>query len=391
MKHICRTAGKSALSMSLAALLLCTVGQIALMRQSYADVFRDTVVTARIIDGLPLIAARRIADSEFAANSYYESNGTVDADFAVTALTFTNDIARYTREEISVIYADGYDEACMDSIGDIIIAGKDFFEAHEMELGGTVMICRMYSSISLMNDAVAEYRAANPDSNMPEKEIAALNERRIISSLSNQSRMFTIAGVVTTTSEIYNKMIFSPGSRGAVAIDMPATVDIAEFTVADNNFINEFREKCKEIVGGNTISRATIVMDTSKIENIRNSIALIDALYPIVIMAALLIDSFFCSFVILQSSKEAAIFRVLGANKTKTRTILSLEQTLLSTAGVVIGVCVMLIYKRAGLGAIVKPLYFFAALYFAVITVSAMISSTLVTRRSVVDLLQIKE
>jgi len=136
---------------------------------------------------------------------------------------------------------------------------------------------------------------------------------------------------------------------------------------------------------------AILIIDTSKIENIRNSIRLMNALYPIVLGAALLIGAFLCSLAILQSSKEAALLRALGVAKAKTRTILSLEQVVLSATGLAFGFCVILGYKGAGSAAIARPISLFAALYFAVIIASAAICSILATRRSVLELLQTKE
>jgi len=362
-RHMLRAAWKSALPVLLAALLVCAVGQLASMRQSYVAVFKNTVITARIFD-LKLGAARRIADTELAANPYYESTGNVSVgvdvdsvsgrDFASVSFVFTNNIAHYAGEEVDVAYGQGYDEACMDRLDDnIVIVGRAFFDERGFELGDEVTIRRL----GLYDDA------------------------------QSHSAVFTIAGVVSTPSKQYNSMIFSPGSYAAEKIGMPAEVDVAEYTIADNDFIEEFRASCESIAGAD----ATIIIDTSRIENVRNSIRLINALYPIILVAALLIGGSLCSLIILQSSKEVAIMRVLGTTKTKTRTILSLEQALLSAAGLAVGTYALSVLKRQALANASMELAHFAALYFIVISIAAVACSTFATRRSPLELLQTKE
>jgi hypothetical protein len=132
-------------------------------------------------------------------------------------------------------------------------------------------------------------------------------------------------------------------------------------------------------------------MDTGKLENLENSMNLLRTLYPIVIAAAMLIGGFLCCLMILQSSKEASIMRVLGATKRKTRAILSLELASLNIAGLILGFCALSIYHGGEITAILNRLYAFAALFVAMILVCAVAASALATRRSALELLQTKE
>jgi ABC-type antimicrobial peptide transport system permease subunit len=114
-------------------------------------------------------------------------------------------------------------------------------------------------------------------------------------------------------------------------------------------------------------------------------------MYPIAVAAALVIGGFLCCLVILQSSKEAAILRVLGTTKRKTRTMLALEQIVLGVIGLAAGSGGLIIYKGAALSGIRNQILLFIALYVAVIVVSAAVSASLATRRNVLELLQTKE
>ena len=132
-------------------------------------------------------------------------------------------------------------------------------------------------------------------------------------------------------------------------------------------------------------------MDTSKLESLMNSLRLLEMLYPIAMIAALLIGGFLCCLTVLQLSKEAAIMRVLGTTKHKVRGITTVEQVLLTGIGLFIGAGGLWLYKGAELKVAATQLYLFAGLYFGLILLSALICSIATTRRSALELLQTKE
>jgi ABC-type lipoprotein release transport system permease subunit len=238
---------------------------------------------------------------------------------------------------------------------------------------------------------IAGSASGNSGGDASETEKLRQYGNQIMRDVAARSESFTIAGVASTPSGKYDFMLFSPGSRSAEKIGMPELVDMAEYTVADNEVIDEYREYCIEVLAGSAIDSVIMIMDTSKIENTRSILRLLSALYLIVIAAALLIGAFLCSLIILQSSKEAAMLRILGTTKTKTRVILSLEQVLLSTAGLILGACIMLIITKYEMEEITGELALFSALYFAIITASGVFCSFLTTRKSALELLQTKE
>ena len=396
-RHIRRSAGKSALAALLAALLLCAIWQLGLMRHSYSDMLSDYTLTARLLGGLALKTQQKIAGSGFVTDSYYyEVKGPVDADTEATTLILTNDIARYTGEEPDVTYASGYDETCMDSLGNIVIVGSGFFESHGLALGDSIPISVQGTYSGLVADYIFSHRKYNPGDDMTDDEILELNRVFIERTVKIKSRQFTVAGVVTTPSGDYGMTVFSPGILDAWSFGVPDKVDLAEFSLADNDRVNEFRDYCEDIayIGGRSTERISLNIDTEKIDNIRNTLRILDAVYPMAFIAALLIGAFLCSLVILQSSKEAAIMRILGTTRRKTRSIMSFEQALLCVAGYVPGFCVMQAInfsEPAAVSAVSADISIFAALYFVVILAAAAVSSALTTRRSALELLQVKE
>lgn len=390
-KHVRRSARKSMLALLLAALLLCAVCQLLLMRRSYYDTYINSSVTVRLVGEFQLSTVRKIAESELSADPYYEAADIAYVGLAKTDLVFTNNISRYTGDDTEIIYTDGFDETSIYTSSDFIIAGRDFLEDNDLQPGDTVLICsrRIYENI--IGDYLDRAVTLHPDSVVDEAFAIKLYADKISQAVRARSQQFKIAGVFSTQSGKCDTMLFSPGILYVPWAGFSMTVNYAEYTVADNESIDEFREFCEETIGGGVIGNTDLNIDTSKVENIRNTLRLLDALYPIVLSAALLIGAFICSLTILQSSKETAILRVIGATKMRSRLILSLEQALLSVAGLAVGVCVMLIVRKQEAAATSGNLAIFALMYFAAILASAAVCSTLVTRRSALELLQTKE
>jgi len=393
MRHIRRSAWKSALAALLAALLLCAIGQLALTRLSYTEVLENTRIYAKFVGGLPLRTAVQIANSALAADPYYEASATVEADFFEARLVLTNNIARYTGEETAIEYADGYDEFCMGSLGNIAIVGEGFLEAHGLVPGDSILISPQGLYRKLVKSYVDAHRRGDPGSAMTDAEILELNSVFFERELRQKSREFIVAGSFSTPTGAHDMDVMSPGIPYSVDFGVPDKVEKAEYTVADNGRIDEFREFCESVAGisGSATDSVRMFLDTSKIENIRNSIRLLESVYPMVTVAALLIGAFLCSLVIMQSSKEAAVMRALGTPKRMARTVLALEQMLLCAAGLVVGCGIMLAYKGRALAGVSAGILLFAALYFCAILISAAACSTLATRRSALELLQVKE
>lgn len=161
--------------------------------------------------------------------------------------------------------------------------------------------------------------------------------------------------------------------------------------MADNFRVDEFKTYAEVIAGGSAKDGIIFVMNTSKLENILNTYRILVALYPFTIAAALLIGGFLCCLMILQSTKEAAIMRMLGTTKRKTRAILILEQLFLCITGLAIGTISLLINKGLQMTAVIAQMYLFGAIYFTVILISATICSVAATRPNVLELLQTKD
>ncbi|MBQ4039505.1 MAG: hypothetical protein IJC91_00080, partial [Oscillospiraceae bacterium] len=155
--------------------------------------------------------------------------------------------------------------------------------------------------------------------------------------------------------------------------------------LADNYKAEEYREYGVSIAGKNLTGEIAFVMDTSKIENVRNNIDLMDTLYPIMVAAVLVIGAFLCGMLIVQTSKDIAIMRVLGTPKRRVRGILVSEQMILCIVGVIFAFAVLAV---RGVAFKMLPVM---GLYAAVILLAAIITAAAASRKSPLALLQTKE
>ena len=393
-RHMRRAAGKSVLSILLAALLSSAICQISMMMLSYAELFKSTVITANIAGGLKLSELPQFVDSGYISNLYYAQNQTMDITTAnsesyFSTLVITNSISRFVAEDADIAYADGYDASVMDKFGDVIIVGRELMETHGIKPGDTVNIFPPGFILGVRISTVNRYRMSHPDDPITDDEILELLGRQILIDVDRAAHRLTVAGVFTTPSGRFDNMSFAPGSNASSDLHgKEAGLDEVELTLMNNYQADEFRDFGEGVVGGSISGGLIFHMDTARLENLSNTIRLLDMIFPIIMVFTLLVGMFLCGLSILQSSKEAALMRSLGATKAKTRSLLSIEQIFLNVAGLIIGACAMFIYKGAQLAAVSQWLYIFAALYFIAILISSIVCSTIATLKNPLGLLQ---
>ena len=155
--------------------------------------------------------------------------------------------------------------------------------------------------------------------------------------------------------------------------------------LADNYKAEEYREFGMALAGKNLTGEIAFIMDTSKIDNVRNNVELMNMLYPIMVAAVLVIGAFLCGMLIVQTSKDIAIMRVLGTPKRRVRGILILEQMILCVLGVILAAIVLLIRG------VFSEMLAVCGLYIFIIFLAALLSSSLASRKNALELLQTKE
>jgi ABC-type antimicrobial peptide transport system permease subunit len=131
--------------------------------------------------------------------------------------------------------------------------------------------------------------------------------------------------------------------------------------------------------------------DTTELDNIRRVRDLLTALFPIAVAAAVLIGAAVPILIIIQSSKEEAIMRVLGTTKKRTVSILSLEQIILCVIGLGIAAGVLLIYNTGLFILSGLTLAICAGIYLTASIAAALIAAAVTTNKKPMELLQVKE
>jgi len=118
------------------------------------------------------------------------------------------------------------------------------------------------------------------------------------------------------------------------------------------------------------------------------NLSLLCLLYPVAIAVSILIGLGLSMLLMLQNAKNAAIMRVLGQGKRKTRTILVAEQVMPCLLGLLFGVGVLLL---TGWGFGPVSALSLVAVYLTGSVVGGIVGAILVTSRPPLELLQVKE
>ena len=422
-RHLRRAAGKSVLAVLLASILFAVVGRFAQVRASYIDIIETSAIKARLVGGARLSLVPKIMESGYIRESYYAVSANLDLNEIMTSLTVTGNYARFIGEDVSIEYADGYDTSSLSDFNNTVFIGADFAEVYGIKPGDKVSVRRPGLFDNAMNIKLSSnWSLLNQYSEEEARELLRGDVEREVEMYTDY---FTVAGTFTSPSGRGSFSAFTPGSMDSVALmGVQSLLNEVEYTLRDNLLADEFREYCEESIGGVSTGRTELIMDTSKIDGAKRTLKLFDMLSPIIYAAALLIGCLLCCIITLQSQKEAALMRVLGTTRPLTGTLLSLEQSLLAAAGLILGACALLVIssladrapsaggvtetanalageiaKNAARGAIrgaasweaLRPGLLFALLYFAVTLASTAVCYAVMTRRSVLSLLQTRE
>jgi len=386
-RHIKRTAAKALLTIVLCVLLLNVVGQLEIMKRSYSNLVDSTEITSNFIGGLPLGNISKLEESGYVTDIYYWEETEPELYGEPVFLTITNDIQRSVIEECEIVFADGYDISVMDELGNHLIVGNGWIEDRGYKLGDEVWLGSPGAFVYEQSVIVSRYRRVHPDEEISDGEIIFLNQEEFFKSYDEGGGdKFTIVGSISTESDEYRNKLFTSGTEdNSFYYGKTAALDVVEAKVTDNNLVDEYREFGQELAGGSVTEGVMFVMDTSKLENLRNTLRLVEMLYPIAVVVTLVIGAFLCGLIIVQTSKDIAIMRVLGTSKAKTRTILVLEQMILCIIGIAISGIIL--YVR---GALTQMLWIFGV-YVLVILIASIVASAAASRKNVLELLQTKE
>ena len=380
-RHIHRAVWHTVLTVLISGIMLAAAGQFGVACRSYETICKNTVVTARFTGSMSIGIGRVMVNFDYAKDFYYGGIVPSQISGSQVNVVLTNDIRRYTEEEASIEFAPGYDESCLSEPGDIVVLGSEIMETYGLKLGDTVLLISNNMADGLWSQAYLEY-----GDGQDRTELESIYQELLDQSLES----FTIAGVVTVPSGNYTNIIFTPGSdKTESAYGSGASTDVIEVTLADYRLLDELRGYGERIEASSP--DVSFVMDSSKLEVPLNTLNLLEKLYPTIVAAALVIGAFLCCLVLLQSSKEVSIMRVLGTTKGRTITIMSLEQIFLCIIGIILGLAGLVVYNRGDIIPVMGQLCVFAGAYLIVIIITSIVTASFIIKKDLLTLLQTKE
>jgi len=373
-----RTPLRTLLSVVLAAMFFGSIAQFCAMRYSYQDLFETFEVKGTFSQGISLRNALRVAESGYAKDMYLEHRFRYGVEIfkeSEIEVYMTNDIQRFAGADVAVnlTFADGYDETVLFAKEAYCILGGGLMDELGIEIGDEIQIADTW----LKNQTTFDGQP--------------LSENRI----RQRSAFYTVVGRADIANHHNDRVVFVtlydapllPITGAWWSVDL----NVAEFTLADNYRSADFREYGDRIVRA-SVGNSAFVINTAELDSIGASMNLFRALFPVITAVLILIGGLLPGLMILQSSKEAAIFRILGTTKYRARSILLYQQLMLCVLGISLGAVAVRFYNGGEMFWIIAATVMFcAALYFITCISATALSAANVTKRKVLDLLQVKE
>ena len=382
-RHMRRVKWKTALSLALAAVLTGAIGFLTLTRLSYQELFKEVDVKYTV-SNFSSSAVVELSEAELTEDLYYRSNfsASLNASENQSSLTFTNDLERsFPHAEFSVNYADGFsDLSLLNEDAAICLLGSDTAEILGLGAGDSIKIMGFQRVERYFND----FEQGRYDFGIEE----------LIEIIMRESVTYTVAGIIESETGRINTGIFAPLGKTAEKINLePFPVTHSEFIIADNEKIRELNDYLEELRFSSTqySSAASFKVDTTELDNIGRVRDLLTLLFPVAVTAAVLIGVTAPSLLILQSSKEAAILRVLGTTKKRVRCMLTFEQVALCIIGIILAAGGLLVYNYSLFTQSAETLALCAVLYLLGCVCAGLVASVSVTKRKILELLQVKE
>ncbi len=398
MRHIRRSTGKALLFILVSVMLLSVLGQLNIMGQAYLEIFESVEITSNYAGYLNFNYVSQLIESGYVEDVYYQNLSETTVEGIPTALYMTSDIERFTGENVEITYAEGYDVSVMQEVGNIVILGEKLMAELGVVPGDTVRLSDEGELRRIEDRFINRYIQKNGTPEGINKEelsqwkqkIIEENAEEIDSEFDKKADKFIVAGSLSSESEELEAAVFTPGTKyisneyGILVI-----LDIIEATVSDNRKVDKYREFGTELAAANLTGEIAFVMDDSKLDNVKNNVQIMDTLYPLVMAAVLLIGGFLCGIVIVQTSKDIAIMRILGTSKTKVRAVLITEQLVLCFAGVVLS-AVILVLRNVSAAVLGKTAIAFV-IYFAAIFAASYIAAYITTKKNALEMMHTKE
>ncbi len=377
LRHARRSLGKSLLLVLVTALLFGAMGQFAAVRDSYRELYRTVDVKVRFLD-FEHYKAKNLTESEYVTGGYFEYNydrgempipGSDRRERVYGRYCLSNNL-RY-RLKANVTFLEGYSEdTVMDVNERICIMPRHMMERLGAELGDIV---------ELNEFMFQEYAMAM--SGLTEEEGAELYHRHSVKT--------KVVGCIETGDDT----IYIPLAANGYfkSIFHTTYLSVAEFSLSDYHKALELQDYAKTLLEPTDRHQPRFSMDTAEADRVYNTYQMIETLYPIAFATAVLIGAIIVGLLILQRAKEAATLRVLGTTKSRTRSLLTVEQILLCILGIILALAVLVTLNGAGIMKTAEAIGLYIAVHVIACLVGCVAAAVSVTKHKALELLQVKE
>lgn len=297
------------------------------------------------------------------------------------SLTITNDIDRNlqskSEKEYSIDYMEGYDASIFKESKPLCLIGETLAEAYEVKPGDSISLLswdRHFVMATMFED-----------------------EEEYLTQLEQASSEFQIAGVISSEDPFVSTGIFTMLSADVEGIseyiEYPFPVEYGEFVLVNKENPYELRDYLELLARGDSKYMEAISYNlyTTELDNIKRVRDMLVLLFPVAVAGAVIIGLVASALIVMQSVKEAAILRILGTTKRRVRCMLSFEQISLCVLGLMLAAIGLVIYNPGLFARSAPTLTLCGGLYVLGCTLSVLSAAFEVTRRKVLELLQVKE
>ncbi|MBR5702572.1 MAG: type II toxin-antitoxin system mRNA interferase toxin, RelE/StbE family [Oscillospiraceae bacterium] len=369
-----RNAGRSLLSLALAALLAFAFGLITVLRGIYAETYRNVEVKGVFSGGISYGRAQNIAESGYVRDPYYErsvDNGMIEMEAA--SILLVNRLDHQVTEPVE--WLEGWDEeTAMNTDERILVMYSIHAKRHSVGLGDMVRLNEVDWWQHVINGGLDPLKPGETDM-----------DRR-----DARRPFFKVVGIIQSNRS--DRTVFIPveANRTLNFMISKFELDIAEYTVADYQQAAEFRKYVQEQLE-QSWSTIKFTMDTSYADRIYKIHRLIESLYPLAVAAALLLGGVLPGLIVLHGSKEISILRALGVQARDCVLLYTLSQVLCAMAGLVLGIAMVLVVVRPEIGGVIVPFALYLAAHLAACALGSGVFAWLCARKRVLEQLQAKE
>jgi ABC-type antimicrobial peptide transport system permease subunit len=418
-----RTKWKTIIALILSFALTVALGVITMTKSNYEEMFRQVDVKSSI-NNFNQDSILTLADSDLVRELYFftTKQNVVNGINSAVDVKITNDIERYFRDTFKSVppieYIDGYSgnifTTDIRSVSEdaFCVVGSKVAADYNINLGDNIdlmMFDAFQSCMKLMNDAnYASIVAVQYEGKYEtDEELQALVNQDIERAIADYTKSYKVVGIATSDSGDITNTIYIPWSKTTgllISCNEPeevflrSPVAFSEIVLSDNEKVSEINTLLDGMIDDSMehfisdwAGSSSYYTDITELDNIRRVRDLLTTLFPIAVAAAVLIGAAVPILIIIQSSKEAAIMRVLGTTKKRTIAILALEQIILCILGLLFAVGVLLIYN-AGLFILSGlTLAICAGIYLTASIAASLIAAAVTTNKKALELLQVKE